>query len=104
MPKKYPDELKARAIELVIHAQSDSVTARGAAGRVAEQLGLNRETLRSWVSAHKKSGATTVDESLDLEAENRRLRAELAESRRANEILKRASACLSRRSHDRPHR
>lgn len=103
MPKKYPDELKARAIELVIHAQSDPTTAHGAAGRVADQLGLNRETLRSWVSAHKKSGATTVDESLDLEAENRRLRAELAESRRANEILKRASAFFAAEL-DRPHR
>ncbi|RCS83727.1 IS3 family transposase, partial [Brevibacterium aurantiacum] len=34
----------------------------------------------------------TPTESVDLEAENRRLRAELTEARRANEILKKASA------------
>ena len=103
MPKKYTDELKARAIELVLLAQADPDTARGAATRVAAQLGINRETLRCWVRDHKKTGATTVGESLDLEAENRRLRAELAESRRANEILKRASAFFAAEL-DRPQR
>ena len=103
MPKKYTDELKARAIELVLHAQADPDTARGAATRVAAQLGINRETLRCWVRDHKKTGATTVGESLDLEAENRRLRAELSESRRANEILKRASAFFAAEL-DRPQR
>ncbi|MCG7438993.1 transposase [Corynebacterium freneyi] len=55
MPKKYTDELKARAIELVLHAQADPDTARGAATRVAAQLGINRETLRCWVRDHKKT-------------------------------------------------
>lgn len=54
---KYADGLKARAVELVIHAQADS-------------------------------GQVAPTESVDLEAENRRLRAELAEASRANEILK----------------
>ena len=79
MPVKYTDEHKARAVELVIHAQ-------------AGELGLSKETLRVWVRKHKDSGKATPTESVDLEAENRRLRAELAEAKRANEILKRASA------------
>ena len=54
-------------------------------------MNLNKETLRTWVRAHKQSGAARPEVSVDLEAENRRLRAELAESKRANEILKRAS-------------
>lgn len=58
---------------------------------MAKQLDLNKETLRTWVRAHKHSGAARPVVSVDLEAENRRLRAELAESKRANEILKRAS-------------
>uniref|UniRef100_UPI001BB1E083 transposase n=1 Tax=Brevibacterium sp. 2SA TaxID=2502198 RepID=UPI001BB1E083 len=56
------------------------------------ELGLSKETLRVWVRKHKDSGKATPTESVDLEAENRRLRAELAEAKRANEILKRASA------------
>lgn len=69
MPIKYTDELKQHAVELVIHAQANPDTAHGAVRRVADEL----------------------------EVENRRLRAELAEAKRANDILKKASA-FSRRS------
>ena len=92
MPVKYTDELKQRAVELVIHAQADPDTAHGAVARIAGELGLSKETLRVWVRNHKNSGADTPAESVDLAAENRRLRAELAEAKRANEILKKASA------------
>ena len=44
--KKYPDELRQRAMRLVLEAQSDPSTATGALARVAEQLGINKETLR----------------------------------------------------------
>ena len=55
MPVKYTDELKARAVELVIHAQADPDTANGAIIRVANELGLSKETLRVWL---KRSGST----------------------------------------------
>lgn len=92
MPVKYTDELKARAVELVLHAQTDPATANGAITRVANELGLSKESLRVWVRKHKATGQATPAESVDIEAENRRLRAELAEAKRANEILKKASA------------
>lgn len=97
MPVKYTPELKLRAIEIVLLAQADPATARGAITRIAEELGVSKETLRVWVRKHKETGAGTPAESIDLEAENRRLRAELAEAKRANDILKKASA-FSRRS------
>ena len=90
--KKYPDELRQRAVRLVLDAQSDRSTATGAIGRVAEQLAINKETLRGWVNQAKvdagdKPGTTTSDgERLaHLEKENRELR-------RANAILRSASA------------
>ena len=92
MPVKYTDELKQRAVELVIHAQADPDTAHGAVTRIANELGVSKESLRVWVRNHKDSGADTPAESVDLAAENRRLRAELAEAKRANDILKKASA------------
>lgn len=52
MPVKYSDEVKARAVELVLHAQSDPDTARGTVARIARQLSLNKETLRNWVRNH----------------------------------------------------
>jgi len=91
MPSKYTPELKQRAIELVLHAQASPDTARGAITRIAGELGLSKETLRVWVRTHKRSGTDTPAESVDLEAENRQLRAELAEAKRANDILKKAS-------------
>ncbi|MDN5585085.1 MAG: hypothetical protein L0G69_00820 [Brevibacterium sp.] len=45
MPVKYTDELKARAVELVIHTQGDPETANGAITNVANELGLSKETL-----------------------------------------------------------
>ncbi|WKD58360.1 Transposase [Corynebacterium capitovis DSM 44611] len=92
MPSKYTPELKQRAIELVLHAQAAPRTSRGAITRIASELGMSKETLRGRVRAHKQSGATIPAESVDLAAENRRLRAKLTEAKRANEILKRASA------------
>ena len=103
MPVKYTDELRARAVELVIHAQADPATANGSITRVAKELGLSKETLRVWVRKHKESGRITPSESVDLESENRRLRAELAEARRANEILRKASAFFAAEL-DRPSR
>ncbi|GAA3840359.1 transposase [Brevibacterium casei] len=63
MPVKHTYELKARAVELVFHAQADPDTANGAITRVAKELGLGKETLRVWVRKHKDSGRPTPTES-----------------------------------------
>ena len=93
--RKYPDELRDRAIRLVQDLLTDedlqlSITA--ACTRVSEQLGINRDTLRGWVKQAQidtgaKPGLSTNDRRrlVTLERENRELR-------RANAILKTASA------------
>jgi transposase len=65
---------------------------RGGCSQVAGQLGINKETLRNWVNQHEidggvRPGLTTEERRriVGLERENRELR-------RANEILKAASA------------
>ncbi|AMS04174.1 transposase [Acidipropionibacterium acidipropionici] len=102
-PRKYPEELKQRAVRLVLEAQSDPDTTRGAVRRIADQLGVGYETLRGWVrtaqiDAGTRPGTTSADQQRiqALEKENRELR-------RANEILKRASAFFAA-SLDRPSR
>ena len=69
---------------------------QGAIARVADRLGVNRETLRNWVrqaevDGGKRPGTTTVDAQrlAELERENRELR-------RANEILKAAASFFAR--------
>jgi transposase len=61
--------------------------------QIAEELGINRETLRTWVrQAQADRGQRSDLLSTDERQELKRLRKELAELRRANEILKAASA------------
>ncbi|AHI23410.1 transposase [Corynebacterium vitaeruminis] len=101
--KKYPDELRDRAVRLVFEAKEDPTTANGAVGRIAEQLGINKETLRGWVyQARIDSGAalgtTTADSQRIAELER-----EVTELRRANSFLKQASAFFAAEL-DRPYR
>jgi transposase len=61
--------------------------------QIAEELGINRETLRTWVRQAQADRGQRADLlSTDERQELKRLRKELAELRRANEILKAASA------------
>ena len=100
-PRKYPDELRERAIRMAVDARRDPATRPGALARVGKQLGINPETLRNWVTqAEIDEGhrpGTTTDEAAriaELERENRELR-------RANEILKTASAFFAQAELDR---
>lgn len=87
-PKKYPDELRERAVRL--YRESDP---RPSFRRLAEQLGVHHEALRNWVrQAEADDGERDDRPSTDMLAENRRLARENAELRRVNEVLRAASA------------
>ena len=92
--KKYPDELRERAIRfaLVLVDGPEQLSVNAASKRVGEQLGIVPDSLRNWVQQARidggdKAGLTTDERArlLQLERENRELR-------RANAILKSASA------------
>ncbi len=100
-PRKYPDELRERATRMAVEARRDPATRVGALARIGKQLGINPETLRNWVTqaeidAGVRVGTTTDDAQriAELERENRQLR-------RANEILKTASAFVAQAELDR---
>jgi transposase len=87
-PKKYPDELRARAVRLYRESEPKPVIRR-----LAEQLNVHHEALRNWIrQAEADAGERHDRPSTELAEENRRLAKENAELRRANEILKAASA------------
>lgn len=48
-PKKYPDEVRERAVRMVFEIRQESGQQQGAIARVADKLNVNRETLRNWV-------------------------------------------------------
>ena len=102
-PKKYPDELRERATRLVIDARRDPASAVGAIRRIADQLGVHPEALRSWVKkaeidAGERPGTTSADaERISV------LEREVRELRRANQILKSAASFFAAEL-DRPSR
>ncbi|MGH7748118.1 MAG: transposase [Candidatus Dormibacteria bacterium] len=94
--RRYPPELRERAIRMVFEAYEQSGERFGVVTRIAGQLGVGAESLRNWVKQAevdrgKRAGTTTEDKLriAQLERENRDLR-------RANEILKSASAFFAR--------
>lgn len=94
-PRKYPDELRERAVRLV--QESGRPIAH-----VADDLGVHREALRGWVRQAEADRGQRSDLLSSAEREElKRLRAEVGELRRANEILKAASALFAREL-DRP--
>ena len=94
--RRYPPELRERAVRMVHEAIVESGERVGAVTRVARQLGVGPESLRNWVKQAdigngKRAGVTSEQQRriAELERENRELR-------RANEILKAASAFFAR--------
>ena len=87
-PRKYPDELRQRAVRL--YRESDP---KPVIRQLARQLGVHHEALRNWIRQDEADVGERHDRpTTDMAEENRRLRQEVAELRRANEILKAASA------------
>ena len=90
--RQYPPDLRERAVGMVHEEVAEHGERFGVVTRVARQLGIGAESLRSWVKQAevdegRRSGVTTEERRrvAELEKENRELR-------RANEILKSASA------------
>lgn len=105
---KYPAELKERAVAMARELERELGPGRGAIARVADQLGIHPEALRYWVrrdeAGHPPAGPTgsapvsaDAERMAELERENRELR-------RANEILKLASAFFAKEMDTRPPR
>jgi transposase len=87
-PKQYPDELCERAVGLYWESGPKPVIRR-----LAEQLGVHPEALRSWIRQDvADNGQRTDRPSTDMIEENRRLKRENAELKRVNEVLRAASA------------
>ncbi|WP_047691960.1 transposase [Kocuria sp. ZOR0020] len=92
MPKKFSPELRERAVRMVLERQAAVGGPRSHSIRViGPQVGVGEETLRMWCNRHGHEIAPAAAGETP-EQEIRRLRRELAEARRANEILKAASA------------
>ena len=95
-PGRYPPEVRERVVRLVLEHQRDYPSQWAAIRSIAAKCGMTTKTLRKWVrraevDAGARAGLTTDERERlrELERENRELR-------RANEILKAASAFFAR--------
>jgi transposase len=93
---QHPVELRERAVRMVQETIKETGERHGVVTRIAVQLGLGSETLRHWVKqaeidGGQRPGITTKDQQRIAELEK-----EVRELRRANEILKAASAFFAR--------
>ncbi|GAA4906108.1 transposase [Tessaracoccus lubricantis] len=90
--RRYPAELKARAVRMYREIRSDHDTDWAAMAKVAELLGIGTtETLRKWVRQAEIDQGDRPGVTSEESAEIKRLKRENAELKRANAILKAAS-------------
>ena len=99
--KRYSPEVRERAVRLVFEHESEYESQWAAIGSVAAKIGCTAETLRKWVrqaerDQGRRDGMTNKDRDRlkELERENRELK-------RANEILRTASAYFAQAELDR---
>ncbi len=93
---RYPPELRERAIRLVREHRDEHPSESAAIQSIAGKLGMTPETLRLWVRRDevdqgRRPGVTPAERERIRELER-----EVRELRRANEILKAASAFFAR--------
>jgi len=101
---RYPEELRARAMRMVLDHESEYASRSAAILAISQKVGCNRDSLRIWVKQHEtdtgqRNDVTTAERERIREPER-----ETRQLRQANKILKKASACFAQAELDRPFR
>jgi transposase len=100
-PSKYSPELRERAVRLVFDHAGDHPSQWAAIRSVAEKIGCPVEVLRRWVRQAERDAGHRPGLTTDERARLKQLERENVELRRANEILRKASAFFAQAELDR---
>jgi transposase len=102
--RRYPPELRERAVRMVQERIEQTGERFGVITRVARQLGVGSESLRSWVRQAEVDGGRRPGVTSEERRRIAELEREVRELRRANEILKAAASFFARELDPRPPR
>jgi len=91
MTNPYPMEFRERALRRLAEARADHRSDFAAASHVAGRLGVNPETLRLWKKRADIDAGREPGTSSEAQFEIKRLKKQIAELEKANEILRSAS-------------
>jgi transposase len=100
-PLKYSPELRERAVRMVVEHSAEYPSQWAAIRSVGEKLGCSVEALRRWVRQAERNAGERPGLTTDERQRLKQLEREVFELRRANEILKKASAYFAQAELDR---
>jgi transposase len=103
-PGRYPQELRERAVRLVFQHQDEHPSPWAAITSIVHKVGVSAETLRTWVRNAETDDGLRPGLTSDERQRLKTLEREVRELRRANEILKSASAFFAAELDRRPSR
>ena len=99
--KKYPQEVRERAVRMVFEHEAQYASQWGAMRSIASKIGCSPETLRLWVRRAEVDSGRRGGLTSEEQARTKELEREVRELRRANEILRKASAYFAQAELDR---
>lgn len=102
--KRYSPEVRERAVRMVLNHEHHYPSQWATIRSVSEKIGCTAETLRKWVRQAERDGGRRAGPTSDERARIKELEREVRELRRANEILRKASAYFAQAELDRPRR
>ena len=102
--RRYSEAEKDRAVRAVFQLRKELGTDHGTIRRVADQLGIGVESLRKWVRQAEIDDGVQPGLSTEDAERIKRLEQENRELKRANEILRKASAYFAQAELDRPQK
>ena len=100
-PSKYSPEVRERAVRMVREHQAEHESQWAAIRSMAEKLGCTSETLRRWVRQAERDAGVRPGLTTDERVRLKELEREVHELKRANEILRKASAYFAQAELDR---
>ena len=98
---RFSPEVKERAVRMVLEHEGEHASKWAAIRSIAEKLGCTPETLRRWVAQAERDQGKRAGLTSDERQRLKQLERENFELRRANEILKKASAYFAQAELDR---